>query len=97
MSLSIACLPQSHEARRLFLDDLGKDLGDGQRLDVLMDVIGGHDKDRAVCAHRQRGAQRLLRLLHADRNGDDLVGLAGLLQAEWPLRRRFRRRGSSTS
>jgi hypothetical protein len=45
-------------------------------------VIGGHHEDRTVRAHGERRAQRLLRLLHADGDGHDLVGLAGLLQAD---------------
>jgi hypothetical protein len=54
----------------------GEDLGHGQRLDVLVHVLGGDHQDGAVRAHGQRRAQRLLRLAHADRDGDDLGGRA---------------------
>ena len=43
---------------------------------------GGDHKNGAVCTHGQRRAQRLLRLLHADRNSNDLVGLAGFFKAD---------------
>jgi hypothetical protein len=42
----------------------------------------GLDQDAAVGAHGERGAERLLRLLRADRDGDDLGRLALLLQAD---------------
>ena len=70
------------ETRLLLVDHRLQQLGDGQRLDVLVDVVGGDDEDRAVGAHGEGGAQRLLRLLHADGDGDDLFGLAGFLQAD---------------
>ena len=62
----------------LLLGDLGEDLGDGQRLDLVV----GLDEDGAVGAHRQRGAQRFLRLGRADRDGDDLGRGALFLEAD---------------
>ena len=46
-------LAEDDQLRLLLLGDLGEDLGDGERLDLLV----GLDEDRAVGAHRQRGAQ----------------------------------------
>ena len=71
-----------NNAGLLFFDNLGKDLGNGQRLDICVHVIGGHNQDGAVGAHRQRGAQGFLALLDADRNSDDFVGLTGFFQAD---------------
>ena len=42
----------------------------------------GDDQDRPVGAHGERGAERLLRLLHPDRDRDDLLGDALLLQPD---------------
>ncbi len=61
-------LAEDDQSRLLFVRDLREDLGDGQRLDLLI----GLDQDRAVGAHGERGAQRFLRLGRADRHGDDL-------------------------
>jgi hypothetical protein len=55
-----------------------QDLGDGERLDGLVDL----DQDTAVGAHGERGADRLGGLGRADRDNDDLLDLAGFLQAE---------------
>src|SRR6202012_4448249 len=52
-------------------------LGDAQRLDALLD-----DQDAAGRADGQRGADGFLRLLRADRHGDDLLDLAGFFQAD---------------
>jgi hypothetical protein len=52
----------------------------------------------AVGAHGERGAQRFLRLAAGPMETATIsVGLAGFLQRRSPLRRRFRRTGSSTS
>ena len=61
-------LAEDDQLRLLFAGDLGEDLGDAERLDLFV----GLDEDRAVGAHRERGAQRLLRLGRADRHRDDL-------------------------
>ena len=66
-SSSIACLPSTIAGLLLIGDGL-EDLGHRERLDL---VIRLH-QDRPVGAHRQRGAQRLLRLGRADRDRDDL-------------------------
>ena len=70
-------LAEDDHAGLLFLGDLGEDLGDAERLDLFV----GLDEDRAVGAHRQRGAQRLLRLGRADRDRDDLGRDALFLEA----------------
>ena len=77
-SSSIACLPRMTRPGCSSSRDLGEQLGDGERLDLVV----GLDQDRAVGAHRQRGAQRLLRLGRADRDRDDLGRDALLLQAD---------------
>ena len=55
-----------------------EDFGDGERLGW---IVGLH-QNGAVGAHGERGAQGLLRLLRADRHGDDFLGLAGLFQTQ---------------
>jgi hypothetical protein len=82
MSLSIACLPARTRPGPFLFHDLGEDLGHGQWLDVVVHVIGSDHEDRPVRAHGESGAERLLRLLHADGDRDHLVGLPGLLQAD---------------
>ncbi len=69
-------------ARLFFVDNGLEDLGHGQGLDIGVNVIGGHNQDRAVRTHCQRRAQRFLRLLDADRHRDHLVSLAGFSQAD---------------
>ena len=71
-SSSMACLPRMTSCGLLLLDDRLQDLGDGERLDGPV----GLDQDAAVGAHGERGADGLLRLLRADRDGDDLGRLA---------------------
>ncbi len=71
-------LAEDDELRALLLDDLLEDLGDREGLDRLV----GLDEDAAVGAHGKRGAERLLGLLRADRDGHDLGRLALLLQAD---------------
>ena len=61
-------LAEDDEVGLFLLDDLGEQLGDAERLDLVF----RDDQDRAVGAHRERGAQRFLRLLLADRDDDDL-------------------------
>ncbi len=58
------------------MHDLAQDLGDGERLERVV----GLDQDAAVGAHGQRGADRLLALLDADGDDDELLGTPGLLQ-----------------
>ena len=77
-SSSIACLPRMNMPRLLLFGDLREDLGDRQRLDLVV----GLDEDGAVGAHGERGAQRLLRLGRADRDGDDLGRGALFLEAD---------------
>ena len=53
-------------------------------------ILAGHNfehavpccMDAAIGAHGERGADGLLHLLHAEGDGDDLGGLAGLLEAD---------------
>ena len=71
-------LAEDDEARLLRVDHALEDLGDRQRLDRL--AVGRFDEDAAVGAHRQRGADGLLRLGRADGDGDDLRDHALLLQ-----------------
>ena len=71
-------LAEDDEARLLGLDDALQDLGDASG-STASSVL---TRMRAVGAHGERGAQRLLRLRRPDRDDDDLVGLAGFLQAE---------------
>ena len=70
-------LAHDDEIGLLLLDHLGQDLGDGERLDGGV----GLDQDAAVGPHGERGADGLAGLLRADGDGDDLGGLALLLQA----------------
>ena len=71
-------LAQDHELRLLLLRDLGEDFGDGERFHFFV----GLDQDRAVGAHRERRAQRLLRLRRPDRHRDDLRHDAFLLETD---------------
>ena len=71
-------LAEDDQARLLLLGDLGENLGDRERLDLVV----GLDQDRAVGAHGERGAQRLLRLGRADRDRDDLGRDALLLEPD---------------
>ena len=71
-------LAHDDEIGLLVLDHALQQLGHGERLDALV----GLDQDGAVGAHRQRGAQRILRFDAADRDGDDLARLAALLDAD---------------
>ena len=73
-------LAEDDEARLLRVDDALQDLGDRQRLDRL--PLGRFDEKAAIGAHRQRGADRLLRLGGADGDGDDLLDLALLLETD---------------
>ena len=71
-------LAEDDEGRLLGVDHALEQLGDRQRLDRL--AFGRLDQDAAVGAHRQRGADRLLRLGRADGDGDDLLDVALLLE-----------------
>ena len=63
----------------LFLVDEGlQELGDGERLDDR--ALRRLHEDAAVGAHRERGAERLLRLRRPDGDDDDLGRRALLLQ-----------------
>ena len=70
-------LAEDHQFRSFLGDDALEDLGDRERLDIFL----GLDQDRAVGAHGERGAQRLLRLGRADRHRDDLGRDALFLEA----------------
>jgi len=70
-------LAHQHQVRLLALVDGGEDFGDAGRVEG---IVGLHE-DRAVCAHRQRGAQLLLCLSAADGHGDHFSRLACLLEA----------------
>ena len=50
-------LAEDDKAGGFFLDNLGEQLGNAQRLDIF-----GDHQDRAVRTHGERGAQRFLRL-----------------------------------
>ncbi len=71
-------LTHDDEIRAFGLDQALQHLGDAERLD---DRIGLH-QNGAVGAHGERGAERILRLRWANRDGDDLVGLTPLLDAD---------------
>ena len=71
-------LAEDDEAGLFGVDDALQHLGDAERLGLFV----GLDQDGAVGAHGECGAQGFLRLLRADRNDDDLFGLAGLLQPD---------------
>ena len=60
------------------LGDGLEDLGHGERLDLVI----GLDQDRAVGAHGERGAQRLLRLGRTDADRDDLLRHALFLEPD---------------
>ena len=85
-SSSIACLPRMTKLGLLRVDDGLQELGNRQRLDRL--AVRRLDEDAAVGAHRQRGADGLLRLRRADGDDDDLRA---------PLPFSFRRTASSTA
>src|SRR5581483_10420596 len=67
------------EVGLLVLDHALQKLGDGERLDHR---LVGLDQNGAVGAHGERRAQSVLRFGAADRDGDDLCGLAALLDAD---------------
>jgi RNase H-fold protein (predicted Holliday junction resolvase) len=67
-----------NQTRCFLFGDALEDLGDGERLDL---VVGLH-QDRAVRAHGERGAQRFLRLGRADRDRDDLARHAFFLEPD---------------
>ena len=75
-------LAADHEAWLLFVDDCFQDLGDSQRFDIRVHIVGGHDQNRAVGPHGECGAQGFLRLLHADRDCDDFFDFARFTQAD---------------
>ena len=64
-------LAEDDECRLLRVDHALEQLGDRQRLDGL--PVRRLDQDAAIGAHRQRGADRLLRLGGTDGDGDDLL------------------------
>ena len=69
-------LAEDHEARLLLVDQRLQQLGDRQRLQLVVAL----DQDRPVGADRHRRAQRLLALLDAARNRDHFGHDALLLQ-----------------
>ena len=77
-SSSIACLPRMTSPGCSSSATLASSLATRERLDLVV----GLDQDRAVGAHRERGAQRLLRLGRADRDRDDLGRDALLLEPD---------------
>ena len=70
---------ENDEAGALRVDDGLQKLGDGERFD---DFVAGFDEDAAVGAHRERGADRLLRFRRSDRDRDDLGDGALFLEAD---------------
>ena len=76
-------LAEDHQQRLLALDELQQRARGDQRLD---DAVGLHVQ-RAVRAHRQRGAQLLLAVGGPDGGDDDFVGAAALLDAQRLLER----------
>lgn len=70
-----ALLAQYHEVALLLLDNLLKDLGDAEGLEVL--ALGELDVDGAVGAHGHRRADDLLRLGRAGREDADVLDAAG--------------------
>ena len=79
----MACLPSSTRNGCSLVDELLEDARDRQRLDH---GVGLHE-DGAVGAHRERRAQLLLRVAGTDADGEHLVGLAALLDAQRLLER----------
>ena len=69
-------LAEDDELGCSFVDDRLQQLGDRERLQLGI----GLDLDAAIGAHGERGADRLLALLRAHRDGDDLAGDAGFLE-----------------
>jgi hypothetical protein len=65
-------LAEDDHPRLLVGSDLRQNLGDSERLHLRANIIWRLDEDRAVGAHRKRGAQSLLRFRRPDRHGNDL-------------------------
>ena len=70
-------LAKEHQTRFFAFDDGCQKLGNGQRFNLSVIVL---DVNRAVGAHRHSHSKRIDRLIGTDRNGHDLVCLAGFLQ-----------------
>ena len=73
-------LASNDQLRALFLGHSLDDLGDRQRLSLV--IVANLDQHGAVRTHGQRGAQRFLGLGRADRKRDDLGHHALFLQAD---------------
>ena len=67
------------------LDDAFQDLGDGERLDDIVDL----DQNAAIGTHGKRGADGFLRLRRSDRYDDHFLYRAGFLQTQRFLDRDF--------
>src|SRR5690606_27049712 len=81
-------LAEDDEARLFSFCDTLQDLGDIERLNSLV----GLDQDGAVGTHGERGAQRFLSLLHANRDDHDFRNFAGFLLAQRFFNRDFVKR-----